>query len=32
MAGSPGDDTMARYIALMTDRFMLHANGDFDLT
>ena len=30
--GSPGDDTMARYVALMTDRFILHANGDFDLT
>lgn len=29
---SPGDDTMARYLALMTDRFLLHANGDFDLT
>ena len=29
--GSPGDDTMARYVALMTDRFILHANGDFDL-
>lgn len=31
-AGSPGDDTMARYVALMTDRFVLHANGDFHLT
>lgn len=30
--GSPGDDTMPRYVALMTDRFSLHANGDFDLT
>lgn len=30
--GSPGDDTMARYVALMTDRFILHANGDFDVT
>jgi hypothetical protein len=29
---SPGDDTMARYVALMTDRFILHANGAFDLT
>jgi hypothetical protein len=30
--GSPRDDTMSRYVALMTDRFILHANGDFDLT
>jgi hypothetical protein len=30
--GSPGDDAMARYVALMTDRFILHANGDFHLT
>lgn len=30
--GLPGDATMARYVALMTDRFILHANGDFDLT
>jgi len=30
--GSSGGDTMARYVALMTDRFILHANGDFDVT
>ena len=30
--GSSGGDTMARYVALMTDRFTLHANGDFDIT
>ena len=30
--GSSGGDTMARYVALMTDRFTLHANGDFDVT
>jgi hypothetical protein len=30
--GSPGGDTMARCVALMTDRFILHANGDFDVT
>jgi hypothetical protein len=30
--GSPGDATMATYVALMTDRFILHAHGDFDLT
>ena len=30
--GSPGEDNMARYVALMTDRFILHANGDLDLT
>jgi hypothetical protein len=29
---SPGDASMARYIALMTDRFTLHANGDIDLS
>lgn len=28
---SPGDN-MSRYVALMTDRFTLHANGDFDMT
>jgi hypothetical protein len=27
-----GEDTMARYVALMTDRFILHPNGDFDVT
>ena len=30
--GSSGGDTMARYVALMTDRFILHANGDFDVS
>ena len=30
--GSPGDATMASYVALMTDRFSVHANGDFTLT
>jgi hypothetical protein len=30
--GSPGAGTMASYVALMTDRFILHPNGDFDLT
>lgn len=25
-------DNMARYVALMTDRFVLHPNGDFDVT
>jgi len=30
--GSSGGDTMARYVALMTDRFILHADGDFDVT
>lgn len=30
--GSSGGDVMARYVALMTDRFTLHANGDFDVT
>jgi len=30
--GSSDGDTMARYVALMTDRFILHANGDFDVT
>ena len=29
--GSPGEGTMARFVALMTDRFRLHANGDFDV-
>jgi hypothetical protein len=29
--GSSGEETMARYVALMTDRFILHANGDFDV-
>ena len=29
---SSGGDTMATYIALMTNRFVLHANGDFDVT
>lgn len=29
---APGEDGFARYIALMTDRFVLHANGDFDIT
>lgn len=29
---SPREDDLARYIALMTDRFVLHANGDFDTT
>ena len=28
---SSGSDNMARYVALMTDRFILHANGDFDV-
>ena len=32
IGGTQGDDTMARYVALMTDRFILHTNGDFDLT
>jgi hypothetical protein len=27
-----GEDGLARYIALMTDHFVLHANGDFDIT
>lgn len=27
-----GSANMARYVALMTDRFTLHANGDFDVT
>jgi hypothetical protein len=30
--GSPNAGNMARYVALMTDRFTLHANGDFDVT
>lgn len=30
--GSSRGGTMARYVALMTDRFILHANGDFDVT
>ena len=30
--GWPVDATMASYVALMTDRFILHANGDFTLT
>lgn len=30
--GSQGDEPMARSVALMTDHFILHANGDFDLT
>jgi hypothetical protein len=29
--GSAGDDNMATYVALMTDRFVLHANGDFEV-
>ncbi|MGJ9420898.1 hypothetical protein, partial [Aeromicrobium sp. CF3.5] len=29
---APGEDDFARYVALMTDRFVLHANGDFDIT
>jgi len=27
-----GEDNMARYVALMTDSFILHANGDFEVT
>lgn len=27
-----GAETMARYVALMTDRFILHPNGDFDVS
>lgn len=30
--GSLSEDAMARYVALTTDRFVLHANGDFDVT
>ena len=30
--GSSRGDTMARYVSLMTDRFILHANGDFNVT
>lgn len=30
--GSPNEDTMARYVALMTDHFTLHANGDVGIT
>ncbi len=30
--GSSRGDTMAGYVSLMTDRFILHANGDFDVT
>lgn len=30
--GSSRGDTMARYVSLMTDRFILHPNGDFDVT
>jgi hypothetical protein len=30
--GSSASDNMARYVALMTDRFTLHPNGDFDVT
>lgn len=30
--GQPVEDNMATYVALMTDRFVLHANGDFDVT
>jgi hypothetical protein len=30
--GSSDGDTMARYVALMADRFILHTNGDFDVT
>jgi len=30
--GQPVEDNMATYFALMTDRFVLHANGDFDVT
>jgi hypothetical protein len=30
--GSRSEDNMASYVALMTDRFILHANGDFDVT
>jgi hypothetical protein len=32
VGGTSGEETMARYVALMTDRFILHANGDFDVT
>lgn len=28
---APREDDLARYIALMTDRFVLHTNGDFDI-
>lgn len=30
--GSVRDDNVERYIALMNDRFVLHPNGDFDIT
>ncbi|MEO6472461.1 MAG: hypothetical protein ABIR57_10975 [Aeromicrobium sp.] len=30
--GSPDEDNMARYVALMTNRFILHPNGDLDVT
>lgn len=29
---APREDELARYVALMTDRFVLYANGDFDIT
>lgn len=29
--GTPAGDSMPRYVALMTDRFILHANGDFEV-
>jgi hypothetical protein len=29
--GRPAGDSMPRYVALMTDRFILHANGDFEV-
>ena len=29
--GKPREEIMARYVALMTDRFILHTNGDFDV-
>lgn len=30
--GSLNEDKIARYVALMTDHFVLHPNGDFDVT
>lgn len=30
-AGSPDQESLARYVALMTDCFVLHPNGDFDV-
>ena len=29
--GTPPGDSMPRYVALMADRFILHANGDFEV-